>query len=159
MSKTFSAPKAYIEIDGVTAGFVQGLTWTENFTRQSITGLGQTIEQEAPVVNQRNTFTINKFFISLDENIIKKIMNRDTTVETFINTLSLEEFTFDIVVYRKTIEASDKSVKLVTAMDKQGQTVVNLRNCLVDSQNWSISEGGIAMFNITGRYLTPATLQ
>ena len=158
MSRTFSAPKAYIEIDGVAAGFIQGLTWTENFTRQSITGLGQLIEQEAPAVNQRNTFTINKFFISLKENIIKKIMNREATLEEFINTVSLEEFTFSIIVYKKTVTASNKEVKLVTAVDKTGETIVNLRRCLVDSQNWTLSEGGIAMFNITGRYLDPVTL-
>ena len=158
MAKVFSAPKAYIEIDGIPAGFIQGLTWTENFTRQSITGLGQVIEQEAPTVNQRNTFTVNNFFISLKENIIKKIMNREATVEEFINTISMEEFTFDIVVYKKTIASADRSVKLVTSIDKTGETIVNLRNCLVDSQNWTISEGGVAMFNVTGRYLTPVTL-
>jgi len=158
MSTVFSAPKAYIEIDGVAAGFIQGLTWTENFARQSITGLGQAIEQEAPVVNQRNTFTINKFFISLKENIIKKIMNREATIEEFINTISLEEFTFSIIVYRKVVTASNKEIKLVTSVDKTGETVVNLRRCLIDSQNWSLSEGGIAMMNITGRYLDPVTL-
>ncbi|MCK9543796.1 MAG: hypothetical protein M0R03_17390 [Novosphingobium sp.] len=158
MGKTFSAPKAYVEIDGIPAGYIQGLTWTENFNRQPITGLGELIEQESPAVNQRNTFTINKFFITLKENIIKKIMNREATVEEFINTISMEEFTFDIVVYKKTVTASNNSVKLVTSVDKTGQTIVNLRRCLVDSQNWSISEGGVAMFNITGRYLTPVTV-
>lgn len=158
MGKTFSAPKAYIEIDGIPAGYIQGLTWTENLNRQPITGLGELIEQESPVVSQRNTFTINKFFITLKENIIKKIMNREATVEEFINTISMEEFTFDIVVYKKTVTASNNSVKLVTSVDKTGQTIVNLRRCLVDSQNWSISEGGVAMFNITGRYLTPVTV-
>ena len=158
MGKTFSAPKAYVEIDGIPAGYIQGLTWTENFNRQPITGLGELIEQESPAVSQRNTFTINKFFITLKENIIKKIMNREATVEEFINTISMEEFTFDIVVYKKTVTASNNSVKLVTSVDKTGQTIVNLRRCLVDSQNWSISEGGVAMFNITGRYLTPVTV-
>ena len=158
MGKTFSAPKAYVEIDGIAAGYIQGLTWTENFNRQPITGLGEVIEQESPVVSQRNTFTINKFFISLKENIIKKIMNRDATVEEFINTISMEEFSFDIVVYKKLVTASDKTVKLVTAVDKTGETITNLRRCLVDSQNWIISEGGVAMFNITGRYLTPVTI-
>lgn len=158
MGKTFSAPKAYVEIDGIPAGYIQGLTWTENFNRQPITGLGELIEQESPVVSQRNTFTINKFFITLKENIIKKIMNREATVEEFINTISMEEFSFDIVVYKKTIAASNNTVKLITSVDKTGQTIVNLRRCLVDSQNWSISEGGVAMFNITGRYLTPVTV-
>ena len=84
MSKVFSAPKAYIEIDGVPAGFVQNLNWSENFQRQPVTGLGSLIEQEAPVVNQRNTFNIGTFFISLNENIIKKVLNREATVEEYI---------------------------------------------------------------------------
>jgi len=157
MSKVFSAPQAYIEIDGIPAGFIQNLNWTENFQRQSITGLGSLIEQEAPVVSQRNTFNIGTFFISLNEKVIKKIMNRDASVEEFINTMSLEEFTFSIVVYRKKVKTQDKSVKLVTEIDKTGETVVRLRDCLLDSQNWSLAEGGISMFNATGRYLTPIT--
>lgn len=157
MSKVFSAPKAYIEIDSVPAGFVQNLNWAENFQRQSITGLGSLIEQEAPAVSQRNSFNIGNFFISLNEKIIKKIMNRDCTVEEFVNTISLDEFTFSIVVYKKTVKASDKSVKLVTEIDKTGETIVRLRDCVLDSQNWSISEGGISMINASGRYFTPVT--
>ena len=85
MSRVFSAPKAYIEIDSVPAGYVQNLSWSENLQRQSITGLGQLIEQEAPVVSQRNTFNIGTFFISLNETIIKKVLNREATVEEYIN--------------------------------------------------------------------------
>lgn len=157
MGKTFSAPKAYIEIDGIAAGYIQGLTWTENFNRQPITGLGEVIEQESPTVSQRNTFTINKFFISLKEKIIEKIMNRDCSVKEFIETISLSEFSFDIVVYKKKTNDVDNSVKLVKSYEKETMTV--LRRCLVDSQNWTISEGGVAMFNITGRYLTPVTMK
>jgi len=157
MSKVFSAPKAYIEIDNVPAGYVQNINWTENFQRQSVTGLGSLIEQEAPVVSQRNTFNIGTFFLSLDETIIKKVLNRDATVEEYINTMSLDEFTFSVVVYRKIMVTVDKSVKLVTEIDKTGETVVRLRDCVLDSQNWTLAEGGIAMFNITGRYFTPIT--
>ena len=157
MSRVFSAPKAYIEIDGVPAGYVQNLSWSENLQRQSVTGLGALIEQEAPVVSQRNTFNIGTFFISLNEAIIKKVLNREASVEEYINTISLDEFTFSVIVYRKTIEASDKTVKLITEINKTGQTVVRLRDCVLDSQNWTIAEGGIAMFNISGRYFTPVT--
>lgn len=157
MSRVFSAPKAYIEIDGVPAGYVQNLSWSENLQRQSVTGLGALIEQEAPVVSQRNTFNIGTFFISLNEAIIKKVLNREASVEEYINTISLDEFTFSIIVYRKTVEASDKTVKLITEINKTGQTVVRLRDCVLDSQNWTIAEGGIAMFNISGRYFTPVT--
>lgn len=159
MSQVFSAPKAYIEIDSVKAGFVQNLSWSENFQRQSVTGLGSLIEQEAPVVSQRNTFNIGTFFISLNNAIIKKIMNRDATVEEFIQTMSLDEFTFSICVYKKKITSTDKSVKLITAVDKTGETIVRLPDCVVDSQNWTIAEGGIAMFNISGRYFTPVTIK
>ena len=157
MSRVFSAPKAYIEIDGVPAGYVQNLSWSENLQRQSVTGLGALIEQEAPAVSQRNTFNIGTFFISLNEAIIKKVLNREASVEEYINTISLDEFTFSIIVYRKTVEASDKTVKLITEINKTGQTVVRLRDCVLDSQNWTIAEGGIAMFNISGRYFTPVT--
>lgn len=157
MSRVFSAPKAYIEIDGVPAGYVQNLSWSENLQRQSVTGLGALIEQEAPVVSQRNTFNIGTFFISLNEAIIKKVLNREASVEEYINTISLDEFTFSVIVYRKMIEASDKTVKLITEINKTGQTVVRLRDCVLDSQNWTIAEGGIAMFNISGRYFTPVT--
>lgn len=157
MSKVFSAPKAYIEIDSVPAGYIQNLSWSENFQRQSVTGLGSLIEQEAPVVSQRNTFNVGTFFISLNEKIIKKIMNREATVEEFISTMSLDEFTFSIVVYKKTVSSQDTSVKLVTDIDKAGETLVRLKDCVLDSQNWTIAEGGIAMFNITGRYFTPVT--
>lgn len=159
MSQVFSAPKAYIEIDSTPAGFVQNLNWTENFQRQPVTGLGSLIEQEAPVVNQRNTFNIGTFFISLNEKVIRKILNRDASVEEFVNTMSLDDFTFSIVVYRKKMTSQDKSVKLITAIDKTGETIVRLRDCVLDSQNWTITEGGIAMFNVTGRYFTPITLQ
>lgn len=157
MSKVFSAPKAYIEIDSVPAGYVQNINWAENFQRQSVTGLGSLIEQEAPVVSQRNTFNLGNFFISLNETIIKRILNRDATVEEYIQTLSLDEFTFSIVVYKKTIVNTDKSVKLITEINKTGETIVRLRDCVLDSQNWAISEGGISMLNATGRYFTPVT--
>lgn len=159
MSQVFSAPKAYIEIDSIAAGFLQNLNWTENFQRQSVTGLGSLIEQEAPVVSQRNTFNIGTFFLSLNEKVIKRILNRDATVEEFINSMSLDEFTFSIVVYRKKMTSKDKSVKLITEIDKTGETIVRLRDCVLDSQNWTLAEGGIAMFNATGRYFTPITIK
>jgi len=159
MSQVFSAPKAYIEIDSIAAGFIQNLNWTENFQRQSVTGLGSLIEQEAPVVSQRNTFNIGTFFLSLNEKVIRRILNRDATVEEFINSMSLDEFTFSIVVYRKKMTSKDKSVKLITEIDKTGETIVRLRDCVLDSQNWTLAEGGIAMFNATGRYFTPITIK
>lgn len=159
MSQVFSAPKAYIEIDSIAAGFIQNLNWTENFQRQSVTGLGSLIEQEAPVVSQRNTFNIGTFFLSLNEKVIRRILNRDATVEEFINSMALDEFTFSIVVYRKKMTSQDKSVKLITEIDKTGETIVRLRDCVLDSQNWTLAEGGIAMFNATGRYFTPITIK
>lgn len=158
MSKVFSAPKAYIEVDSVPAGYIQNLSWSENIQRQPVVGLGSLVEQEAPAVVQRNTFNLGMFFLSLNEKIIKKILNRDASVEEYINTISMDEFTFSIVVYKKLITAQDRSVKLITTVDKTGETIVRLRDCVLDSQNWQLSESGIAMFSSSGRYFTPVTL-
>lgn len=158
MGQVFSAPKAFIEIDGIPAGFIQNLTWSENVGRSPVRGLGSLYKKEFPAVSADCSWSAGIFFISLNETVIKKIMNREATVEEFKNTLSLTEQPFSIVVYKKTITSPDSSVKLVTGIDNRGETIVNLKDCLVNRQNWTLSEGGLAMINIDGEYLTPTVI-
>ena len=158
MSLTFSAPKAYVEIDGVAVGMMTSLNWAENYTRQYIRGLGQLNAKEAPATAQDNTFQTAFFFISFNSPFMKRILNRGITKETFINTMSMDEFTFSVVVYKKTITGSDHGVKLVTSVNQTGETVVKLQDCVLDSQSWSLQEGGVAMSNVSGRYFTPMVL-
>ena len=158
MSKVFSAPKALIEIDGVIAGYIQNLTWSENIGRSPVRGIGSLYKKEFPAITADCSWSANFFFLSLKDEVIKKVMNREATIEEVKNTISLDEFTFSIVVYKKTISSSDKSVKLITGVDPRGETIVKLADCLINRQNWTLAEGGLASISVDGEYLTPVTV-
>jgi len=158
MSKVFSAPKAYIEIDGLPVGYIQNLSWSENISRSPVRGLGSLYKKEFPATAADGNWSAGFFFISLTDDIIKKVLNREASPEDFIDTISMDEFTFSIVVYKKTITSSNRTVKLVTDVDKYGETIINIQDCLVNRQNWTLSEGGLASFNVDGEYLTPVVI-
>lgn len=158
MSQTFSAPKAYIEIDGIKVGLMTNISWTENISRQYIRGLGQLEVQEAPATAKDNTFNAAFFFVSFDSDYMKRMLNRNVPKEIFINTLSMDEFTFSIVIYRKTVTGQDLGAKLIKSVNPTGETVAKLQNCVLDNQTWQLAEGGVATTNVTGRYFTPMVL-
>lgn len=156
-NKVFSAPKAHVIIEGQVAGFIRNLNFTENIQRQDVRGLGNLYSIEVPAVAANNTFSVDQFFVSFSTPIMKKLINRYGGVEALKNTLSLGEIPISISVYKKAIVNVDSNTRLVTEVDKTGQEVAILRDCYIDSQNWTLAEGGIASSNANGRYLTPVT--
>jgi len=157
--KTFTAPKAYITIDNKPAGFIRDLSFTENIQRAEIAGLGNLTNQETPAVKQTNQFSIGEFFINFNQPATKALLNRVGGTQALLNTLSLGEFSFAITIYAKTVAGTDANNRLVTEIDKTGETIAVLRDCFTDSQSFNLSEAGIAGFNTTGRYLTPVTFK
>jgi hypothetical protein len=67
------------------------------------------------------------------------------------------EFSFSIVVYKKTATI-DPATKLATSSNKTGETLIKIDKCFIDSQNFQISEGGVASYNTSGRFLQPTSL-
>jgi hypothetical protein len=155
MNKVFSAPKAHVVIEGQVAGFVRNLNFTENIQRQDIRGLGNLYSVEVPAVSANNTFSVDQFFISFNTPVMKKLINRHGSTEALKNTLILGEIPISIAVYKKTVKSLDSNSRLVTEIDKTGEEVAVLRDCFIDTQNWTMAEGGIASSNVNGRYLTP----
>lgn len=156
-NKVFSAPKAHIIIEGQVAGFVRNINFTENIQRQDIRGLGNLYSIEVPAVAANNTFSVDQFFVSFRTPIMKKLINRYGGAESLKNTLSLGEIPISISIYKKDIVGVDSNTRLVTEVDKTSQEVAILRDCYIDSQNWTLAEGGVASSNANGRYLTPVT--
>lgn len=157
MAQTFTAPKAYITIEGQVAGYIRNITFTENIQRQDIKGLGNLYAQESPAVSASNTFNIDMFFIDFKLPAVKKLINRVGGVDALINTLSLGDLPTSINIYKRGIKAIDSNSKLVTEVDRTGDEIAVLRNCFIDSQNWSLAEGGVASMTTTGRYLSPVS--
>jgi hypothetical protein len=156
-NSTFTSPKAYITIDGQTAGFVRNISFTENIQRQDIRGLGNLYPVESPAVSASNTFNVDMFFIDFSQPVVKKLINRYGGVDQLMNTLALGDIPISINIYKRTIAGIDSTTKLVTEVNRSGQEIAVLRNCFVDSQNWSLAEGGIAAMTTSGRYLSPVT--
>lgn len=154
-SQTFSAPKAYITIENQPAGFIRNLTFTENIQRQDVRGLGNLYAQEVPAVSANNTFSIDQFFLDFETPVMKKLLNRYGGAEALKLTFANGDLPISINIYKKQISSSDPITKLVTSVDNAGKEIAILRDCFIDSQNFTIAEGGIASSSVSGRYLTP----
>lgn len=152
-----TSPKAFITIGGKTAGYIRSLSCNENIQRAEVKGLGNLTNQEVPAVGHSGTWSCDFFFINFNQPALKEQINRMGGLEAFKNTLVLGEFPFSIVVYKKTATTIDETAKLVTAVDKAGETIVVINECFIDSQNFQISEGGIASLSTSGRFLQPTT--
>lgn len=156
-TQTFTAPKAYITIENQVAGFVRNITFTENIQRQDIRGLGQLYAQEVPAVSASNSFSLDQFFLDFERPVMKKLLNRYGGAEALKNTLSLGDLPISINIYKKEIVSIDPTTKLATQVNNAGKEIAILRDCFVDSQNWTLAEGGIASTTVSGRYLTPVS--
>lgn len=156
-TQTFTAPKAYITIEGQVAGYIRNISFTENITRQDIRGLGNLYPQETPAVSAANTFNLDMFFLDFERPVMKKLLNRYGGAEALKNTLAMGDLPLSINIYSKTIKSTDATTKLVTTIDPAGKEIAIIRDAFVDSQNWTLQEGGIASSTTSGRYLTPVS--
>lgn len=154
-TQTFTAPKAYIMIENQPAGYIRNLTFTENIQRAEVRGLGSLYSQEVPAVSAANTFNVDMFFIDFRQPVIKKMINRLGGAQALMNTLSIGELPISINIYKKEIKSQDSNSKLITEVDKTGTEIAILRDCYIDSQNWTLAEAGIASLGTAGRYLSP----
>ena len=157
MNKTFTAPMAYITIEGEKAGYIRNISFTENIQRQDIRGLGSLYAQEVPPVSAANTFSVDMFFLDFETPVMKKLINRYGGKTALINTLSLGDLPMSINIYKRLIQSQDPSTRLVTAVDPAGKEIAILRDCFLDSQNWTMAEGGVSSSTASGRYLTPVS--
>lgn len=156
--KVFTAPKAFIKIDNEVAGYVRNLTFSENIQRANVQGLGNLTYQEAPPVAYTCQWNVSQYFISFNTPIMQKLLKKFGSIAEIKNSLVLGDISFDITIYSKTISSEDAQTKLVTEVDNTGQTIARLQGCLLNSQSFSIQEGGLAGTDINGIYLEPISM-
>lgn len=156
-TRTFTAPKAFVKINNQVAGFVRNLTFSENIQRANVQGLGSLTLQEAPAVSYTCQWSVSQYFISFNTPVFKEMLKKFGTIEQIKNSLVLGDIAFDITVYAKAATSQDGNSKLVTEVDNTGQTIARLQGCLLNTQNFEISEGGISGYNVNGIYLEPVS--
>ncbi len=156
--KTLSAPEAYIIIDGQPVGYMRNIRFSENINRADVQGLGEATSVELPPVKIQCSLNAGFFFIDFETDVMKKILNRVTDVNKFINSVVIGDIPMQIAIYKKTIEI-DPTTKLQTQYDPTGKKIVLIEEFFIESQDFDLSEGGVAGTNISGRYLKPVVIQ
>jgi hypothetical protein len=156
--RTFTAPKAFIMIEGEPAGLIRSISFTENIGRAAVRGLGNLQKQEEPAVSIDCTFTVDQFFIDFEQPVVAKMINRTGSKASFLNTLTFGELSFSIYIYSKQISGLSADGRVVEEIDPTGKTIAALRDCYLTSQSFNLAEGGISGLNISGSYLTPVVL-
>lgn len=151
----YTAPKALIKIGSKTAGYVRNLTFSENITRVNVQGLGSLLKKEVPPVAYDCQFTVDQFFLDFQQDVMQEMMHRLGSVQAIVDTLLLGELGFTIDLYQKTLVTQDGVTKMVTEADPTGETIAQLGPCYVNNQQFSVAEGGVAGYNVSGIYLLP----
>lgn len=149
---------AAVYIDNELVGQMQQVQFTERITQTPTRGLGDLLVNEFVPTAVDCSFSSNYFFIGFDTPWFKKMLNRYGSVTEVVNTLSLVQLNFSLVVYRKTVEGTDETERLVTSANNTGETVMKARDCVLENVSWSIAVGGIATTDVSGLYRTPMTL-
>jgi hypothetical protein len=152
-TKTMTAPRAVIKINGFASGFMRNIRITENIARGNVQGISNLTLQEVPATGITCTLTADFFFISLKRPEVRAFLTRDEGKDIMLNTLILQERPIDIQIFSKDIESV--SGNLVTSIKEESKTIATIRRFYINSQSFDIAENQISGLNISGQYLDP----
>jgi hypothetical protein len=152
-TKTVTAPRAVIKINGIASGYMRNVTVTENVQRANVQGISNLALQEVPPTSISCTLNCDFFFISLKRPEVRAFFPRDFGLDAIINTLILGEVPIQVHMYKKAIVKQENGV--VTQVDNEGETLGIVRDFYPNSESFNIAEGQVSGINVSGIYLTP----
>jgi hypothetical protein len=153
----YSAGAAIIRMNNQVVGYIKDLSFSENYVRADVKGIGKLRTQEVPLMDMRCSFNASTYVISLNrlgtaKNAFMKA-RAASSVEEFENTLSLgDQFGISLDIYRK-LPAVVNSNGFVTAVTEK--PFASIPDAYIETQNWRISENQLVASDVSGRYLTP----
>ncbi len=158
-TKTLTAPLAIIEINKQAVGKIRNLRIQEQVQRGSVRGIGELLDVEKPIVGMQCTFNCSYALVELKKmgTIDHPFLVRGVdSAQQFVDTLLLQDQGVNIHVYRRTPKSiSDTGVVTETGRGKIGV----IYNAYMNSNSIDISDGQIAMSDLSGEYLTPILFQ
>lgn len=158
-TKTLTAPLAIIEINRKAVGKIRNLRIQEQVQRGSVRGLGELLDVEKPIVGMQCTFNCSYALVELKKmgTVDHPFLIRGVeSAQQFVDTLLLQDSGVNIHVYRKVpLTVNDNKVVTETDRDKVGI----IYNAYMNSNSIDISDGQIAMSDLSGEYLTPILFQ
>lgn len=144
---------AIIKVNGITIGRMQDVSVQEDPTRQEVRGIGEIIPLEAPVVSWAGRLTCSQMMIDFQKSGIPKAIKRDVqTNREFADQLLLDTQGVQVDIFKKVEDAIDPNTGLIKPKLKPFAVV---RQCLINSDGFSISEGAIVRRNQSFTTLSP----
>lgn len=160
-NKVMHGSIAVIKVGGIAIGRMRSISAQESYQRLDVQGLGTIYTQEAPVVKFSGTLTCEFMSISFANEGIRDAIRRD------LPNLASRVFEGEVSLEDQLSIDSDRGVQIDVFKKIEG--VINpdgtikpkavpyaiIRNCLIESDSFNISEGAIAGKNQSFRFLTP----
>lgn len=165
MSKpeVFTGALGIIKVNGIIVAKAKNVSATENFRRVEAVGIGTIFASEAPVVAFAGS--VNCSFIEVSfrktglpgavkrtfDNVFSQVLNGNSSMEDQL-VLDGDGITMDI--FRKVEDFIDPTTGLIRP---KLDVYVTVRNMLIETDGFDITEQGLAGHNQTFKYLTPIT--
>ena len=151
--KTMTAPLAVIKVKGIPVGKMRDIRINETFRRGRVSGLGETVPSEVPVLEWNGSLTCDFYEVDFKKTGIPDGIKRIApSMEAFLDNILLQEDGVDVTIFKKTKRVYNSTTGLIEAKLVPFATV---RGCFLDREGVNISEGQISGHNQEFTYINP----
>lgn len=160
MANVLTGAIALIKVNGQVIGRMKTIRCQENFRRQPVKGIGTILPSEEAVTDWDGTLTCDFMEISFSETgvpngIRRKFASTRSQVASggtsFEDQLLLDVDGVQVDVYKKVTDVIDADGNINPKLIPYA----TIKRCLIESDSFDISEGGIAGHNQSFKYLDP----
>lgn len=162
-TKVLTGAIALIKVGGKVIGKMRSIRCQESFRRQEVVGLGTIIPDDAPVTGWQGTLNCEFMEIRFDttgvtDAIKRKFASVKSQVlsggESFEDQLVLDSEGVQVDIFKKVSDIIDPVTKIIKPVAVPYATI---SNCLIESDSFDVSEGGLAGHSQSFKYLQPVT--
>jgi len=162
--KVFHGALGIIKVNGIVVGKARNVRCSENFTRQEVLGLGTIIPSEKPVTRWSGSLSCSFMSISFKKdglpgaikriftNIASQVLSGESSFE---DQIVLDDSGITMDIYKKVEDYIDPNTGNIRP---KAEKYVSVRNLLIESQSFDMSEGNIVSHDQSFSYLTPIVL-
>lgn len=144
---------AIVKVNGTPIGKMRNIRASENIRRVDVRGIGTILNQESPVVEWSGTISCSFYEIDFSKTGIANAIRRDVqSKQEFEDQLMLEADGVQIDVFKKIEDFVDPATGLIRP---KLQAYAVITRCLIESEDFDISEGVVAGHNQSFRFLDP----
>lgn len=155
---------ALIKVNNNVIGKMKNVRVQENVRRQDVIGLGSIFLKESPVVGWTGTLSCSSFAIDLAadgipnafkrgfSNIVSQALSGQSSME---DQLILDSTGVDVYMFKKVEDLIDPVTKIIKP---KAIAFCIVRNCLIESDSFDISEGQLSGKDQSFKYLQPYQL-